>query len=69
MVGWEFIVDDEADRGGIFEVVDVPLRVEGVGDVALLGEDENWVVEVGAEGYPVHVKEVMACFVGAESDG
>lgn len=35
------VVDDETDRGVGAEVVDVPLRVERVGGVAKLGEQEE----------------------------
>lgn len=41
--GREFVLDDDADGGVVAEVVGVPLRVVGVGDVALVGEDEHWV--------------------------
>ena len=52
---WDVAVDDEAHGGVGAEVVDVPLRVLRVGDVALVGEEEDWVVEVCAEGLVVHV--------------
>ena len=39
--GWELVLDDDADGAVGSEVVDVPLGVEGVGDVALVGEDED----------------------------
>ena len=41
--GGEVVVDDYPDRGVVAEVVGVPLRVEGVRDVALVGEDEHGV--------------------------
>lgn len=67
--GREFVLHDETDGGVVGEVVDVPLRVVRVGDVALVGEDEERVVVVGAEGDAVHVEEVVARGVGAEGDG
>ena len=39
--GWEFVLDDEADGAVVAEVVDVPLGIEWIGDVALVGEDED----------------------------
>ena len=39
--GGECVLDDYADGGVVAEVVGVPLRVEGVGDVALVCEDEH----------------------------
>ena len=39
--GGEFIFHDDSDRGVGAEVVGVPLRVEGVGYVALVCEDEH----------------------------
>lgn len=41
--GGEFVLDDQADRRVVAEIVGVPLRVVGVGDVALVGEDEHGV--------------------------
>ena len=41
--GGEVVVDDDPDGGVVAEVVGVPLRVEGVGDVALVGKDEHGV--------------------------
>ena len=43
MGGRELVLDDESDGRVVAEVVGVPLRVEGVGDVALVGEDEHGV--------------------------
>ncbi len=39
--GGEFVLHDQPDRGVVAEVVGVPLRVIGVGDVALVREDEH----------------------------
>lgn len=39
--GGEFVLHDEPDGGVVAEVVGVPLRVVGVGDVALVREDEH----------------------------
>ena len=41
--GPELVLDDEPDGRVVAKVVGVPLRVEGVGDVALVGEDEHGV--------------------------
>ena len=35
----EMIADNDADGGITAEVVHVPLRVEGIGEIALIGED------------------------------
>ena len=51
----DVVVDDEAHGGVGAEVVDVPLRVVRVGGVALVGEEEDGIVEIGAEGLAVHV--------------
>ena len=40
--GGGVVVEDYADGGVGAEVVDGPLRVEGVGDVALVCEEEDW---------------------------
>ncbi len=39
----EVVAEDDADGGIFVEVVDVPLRVFGVGDVAQIGEEEEGV--------------------------
>ena len=39
--GGEFVLDNDADGAVVAEVVDVPLGVVGVGEVALVGEDED----------------------------
>ena len=39
--GGKFVLDNEADGAIVAEVVDVPLWVVGVGEVALVGEDED----------------------------
>jgi len=62
------VADDEADGGVGAEVVDGPLGVGGVGDVAELGEEEDGVVVVAAEGDVVHVEEEVAGGVGGEGD-
>ena len=41
--GWELVFDDDADGAVGAEVIDVPLGVEGVREVALVGEDEDGV--------------------------
>ena len=39
----EFVLDDDADGTVVSEVVDVPFGVEGIRDVALVGQDEDGV--------------------------
>ena len=39
--GWELVLDDDTDGAVGSEVVDVPLGVKGIRDVALIGEDED----------------------------
>lgn len=51
--GREGVFDDDADGGVGAEVVGVPLRVVGVGDVALVREDEHRVAVVKAGGWLV----------------
>ncbi len=51
------VVDDQADGAGGAGVVDVPLRVVGVGVVTEVGEEEDRVVEVDAEGRVVDAEE------------
>lgn len=63
--GGEVVVDDEADGGVVAEVVGVPLGVEGVGDVALVGEDEHGVAGRGGE---LVMGGGEGCF-GGEGDG
>ena len=58
--GAEFVFDDQAHGGVVFEVVDVPFGVVGVGGVALVGEDEDRMVVVGTKGGVVHVEKVVA---------
>lgn len=41
--GREGVLDDDTDRAVVSEVVDIPLGVEWVRDVALVGEDEDGV--------------------------
>ena len=65
----KFVMDDDADGGVVAEVVDVPLGVVGVGEVAAVGKHEDGVVVVGAVGDAVHVEEVVVGGVGAEGDG
>ena len=42
----DFAAQNDADRGAITKVVDVPLRVVGVGGVALVCEEEYRVAEI-----------------------
>lgn len=41
--GREVVVDDDADGAVVPKVVDVPFGIEGVGEVALVGQDEDGV--------------------------
>ena len=66
--GGKLVVHDYAHGAVVTKVVDVPFWVLRVGEVALVGEHEERMVVVGAEGDAVHVEEVVACFVGAEGD-
>lgn len=62
--GREGVLHDYADGGVGAEVVGVPLRVEGVGDVALVCEDEHWVAGEGwrlvVRGWESGVREMEA---------
>ncbi len=62
------VVDNYAHAGVRTEVVDVPFGVVGVRIVALLGEEEDGVVVVGAEGGVVHCPEEVARGVYFEAD-
>lgn len=44
---WEEVVNDQADGRVGAEIVDVPLGVEGEGEVALLAEGEEGVAGLG----------------------
>ena len=68
MDGAEDVADDEADGVGGAEIVDVPVRVVGVGGVALVGEEEERVVVVGAEGGAVDGPDRVAGSVRGEVD-
>lgn len=39
--GWELVLDNDADGAVVPEVVDVPLGIKGVGNVALIGQDKD----------------------------
>jgi len=54
------VCEDEADRRVAAEVVDVPLRVEGVRVVAGVVEEKRGVVVVGAECGAVHGPDEVA---------
>ena len=41
MGGRELVLDDDTDGAVGSEVVDVPLGVKGIRDVAIVGEDED----------------------------
>ena len=62
------VFDDEAHRGRGARVVDVPLRVVGVGCVAGVGEQEDGRVVVGAEGDAVDGPEEVAGAVDGGAD-
>ena len=42
----DIVVHDDADGGGLFEVVEVPFRVEGKGDVSFVNFAEDRVARV-----------------------
>jgi len=58
--GAEFVVHYQADGGVVAEVVDVPLRVVGVGCIALVCEKEDRVLVVCAESLAIHGEEIVA---------
>ena len=62
------VADDQADGIRSTEIVDVPVWVVGVGCVALVGEEEERVVVVGAEGGAVDEPEEVAGSVRFQSD-
>ena len=64
----EMVSDNDPDGCVLAVVVNVPLGVVWIGGVAELGEEENRMVVVGAEGGVVHPPEVVACAVLLEFD-
>lgn len=68
-VGEGGLIGDVQDDAVVFVVVvDGPLRLERVGDVALGGFEEDGFVEVGAEGLVVDLPFVVAGGVHDESE-
>jgi len=59
------IVDDDAIGGVGACVNDVPLRRGWVADIALVREQENWVIVVGAKRRAVHVPQPIGRGIGA----
>ena len=41
--GAELILDDDSDGAVVAEIVDIPLGVVGVREVALVRQDQDWV--------------------------
>ena len=41
--GAELILNDDSDGAVVTEIVDIPLRVVGVREVALVCQDKDWV--------------------------
>ncbi len=64
----EFVLHDEADGGVVAKVVDVPLRVLGVGRVALVCEEKDRMVVISTERFAVDVKKYIAGLIGTEGD-
>lgn len=64
--GRDGVVQDDTDAGVAAVVVDVPLRVRGVGVVADVAEKEDGVIVVCAEGGVVHGPDPVSCAVLAE---
>lgn len=62
------IVEYDADRGIGAEVVDVPFGVVGVRIIALVGEEQDGVVVVGAERNAVHFPEKEECLIDEQRD-
>ena len=62
--GWCWVVDDDPDGGVGAEVLDVPFGL--VGEVSLVGEEEDGVVEVCAKGLIVDCPEEGAGAVDLE---
>ena len=44
---WKVVTKDHANGGAIAKVVDIPLRILGVGGVTEVGEEEQRMTEVG----------------------
>ena len=40
--GWELVLHDYPHGAVVAEIVDVPLRVVGVREIALIGKDQDW---------------------------
>ncbi len=66
--GRRSVFDNQAHRGGIPRIVDVPFRVIGVGGVADVCEEEQGGVVVGAEGDAVDGPEEVAGAVDEVAD-
>lgn len=69
MCGASGVLYDEADGGVSSRVVDVPLRVVGVGRVARFREEEERGIVVSAEGDVVDAPEEVAGAVDSDADG
>lgn len=67
MGGLVLVVHDDADGLVGADVVDVPFRVR-VGEVVLVGQEQDRVVVVGALGLVVHDPDVVAGAVGQQVD-
>ncbi len=65
--GLVLVVHDDADRLVAADVVDVPFRV-GVGEVLLIGEEQDRVVVIGSLGLVVHDPDVVAGAVCQQVD-
>lgn len=68
MRGSALVFDDDSDARVGTKVVDVPLRIVGIRGISPVGEQEDWVVHVPAEGLVVHLPENVAGRVGADGD-
>lgn len=55
------ILENDTDSRVVAKVVDIPLRGV-ISCVSLVSEEQQWVVEVGPEGLPIHVpNEIPGC--------
>lgn len=67
MGGLVLVVHDDADRLVAADVEDVPFGIR-VGEVLLVGEEQDRVIIVGSLGLVVHDPDVMAGVVGQQVD-
>lgn len=64
------VVDHHHPNAGVgAKVVHVPLRIEGIRRVTLVGEQEDWIVHVSAEADAVHAPQNIAGLVRGDGDG